>query len=63
MLVLTRRVDESIVIGKERMVTIRIISVQGNQVKLGIEAPKDILIHREEVFDLIQQQDKDSEES
>ena len=62
MLVLTRRVSESVVIGKEKMVTIRVISVHGNQVKLGIEAPKHIPIHREEVFELIHQQDATTEE-
>ena len=56
MLVLTRRVSESVVIGKEKTVRVRVISVQGNQVKIGIDAPKHIPIHREEVFDQLHQE-------
>jgi carbon storage regulator len=63
MLVLTRRIGESVVIGKDKMVKLRIISIQGNQVKLGIDAPKHIPIHREEVFDLIKEEEEKSHES
>ena len=62
MLVLTRRISESVVIGKDRMVTVRVINVQGSQVKLGIEAPKHIPVHREEVYELIQKQNEEEEE-
>lgn len=48
MLVLSRRIGESIVIGNE--VVVRVIDVRGDQVRLGIEAPRDVQIHREEVF-------------
>lgn len=48
MLVLSRRLGESIVIGNE--VVVRVIEVRGDQVKLGIEAPRDVQIHREEVW-------------
>ena len=48
MLVLSRRLGESIVIGNE--IVVRIIDVRGDQVRLGIEAPRDVQIHREEVF-------------
>ncbi|MFP4149830.1 MAG: carbon storage regulator CsrA [Nitriliruptoraceae bacterium] len=48
MLVLSRRLGESIVIGNE--IVVRIVDVRGDQVRLGIEAPRDVQIHREEVF-------------
>ena len=48
MLVLSRRIGESIVIGNE--VVVRVIDVRGDQVRLGIEAPRDVQIHREEIF-------------
>lgn len=48
MLVLTRHVNESILIGDE--VTITVISVKGNQVRVGISAPSDVDVHREEVY-------------
>jgi carbon storage regulator len=47
MLVLTRKVDESIIIGSD--ITISVVAVKGNQVKLGIEAPKQMPVHRAEV--------------
>ncbi len=48
MLVLTRKLGESIVIGDN--IKVKVISVQGNQVKLGIEAPVGITVHREEIY-------------
>ena len=48
MLVLSRRIGESIVIGNE--VVVRVIDVRGDQVRIGIDAPRDVQIHREEVF-------------
>lgn len=51
MLILTRRPDESIRIGEE--VTVVILGIQGNQVRLGVQAPKDIPVHREEVAERI----------
>lgn len=48
MLVLSRRLGESIVIGNE--VVVRVIEVRGDQVKLGIEAPRSVQIHREEIY-------------
>lgn len=48
MLVLSRRIGESIVIGNE--VVVRVIDVRGDQVRLGIDAPRDVQIHREEIF-------------
>lgn len=54
MLVLTRRVGESIVIDNE--ITVTVLGVKGNQVRIGITAPKDIAVHREEIFDRIQEE-------
>lgn len=51
MLILTRRLNESLMIGDQ--VKITVLGVKGSQVRLGIEAPKDIEVHREEVFDRI----------
>lgn len=48
MLILTRRVQEAIMIGDN--VTVTVLSVKGNQVRLGIDAPKDVEVHREEIF-------------
>lgn len=58
MLILTRRTGESIVIGDDVIITI--IRVVGNQVRLGIEAPKDIPIHREEIYHRIKNEQKSS---
>ena len=55
MLILTRRTQEAIMIGEN--VEVKILSVKGNQVRIGITAPKDLPVHREEVFHRIQQQE------
>jgi len=47
MLILTRRVDESLVIGDN--VTVTILGVKGNQVRIGVDAPRDVTVHREEL--------------
>lgn len=54
MLILTRRVGETIVIGNSIQVTV--LGVKGNQVRLGISAPKDVAVHREEIFERIQRE-------
>jgi len=54
MLILTRRVGESIMIGDEMSVTV--LGVNANQVRIGVAAPKDVPIHREEVYERIQRQ-------
>jgi carbon storage regulator len=48
MLILTRRVDETLTIGSEVRVTV--LGIKGNQVRLGIAAPKDVAVHREEIY-------------
>lgn len=59
MLLLTRRISETLVIGEgENVVTVTVLGVKGNQVRIGIEAPKDVPVHREEIFDRIQAQKK-----
>lgn len=56
MLVLTRKPNQSVIIGND--IEITIVEVRGDQVRLGINAPKDISVHRREVYDAIQQQKK-----
>lgn len=58
MLVLTRKLGESIAIDDH--IKIRVVQIKGKQVRLGIEAPKDTKIHREEVYLAIQDQNKES---
>lgn len=50
MLILTRRISEAIRIGTEGEVTVKVLSIRGNHVKLGIDAPQHIAVHREEIF-------------
>ena len=52
MLILTRRAGETVMIGND--VTITVLGVKGNQVRIGINAPKDVAVHREEIFERIQ---------
>lgn len=57
MLILTRRVGESIMIGED--VTVTVLGVKGNQVRVGVNAPKDIAVHREEIYERIKREKTD----
>ncbi len=54
MLILTRRITESMKIGDN--INVMVLGVKGNQVRLGIDAPKDVAVHREEIYERIQKE-------
>ena len=54
MLILTRRVGETVVIGDD--VTVTVLGVKGNQVRLGVNAPREVAVHREEIFERIKRE-------
>ncbi|MDD5789363.1 MAG: carbon storage regulator CsrA [Spirochaetia bacterium] len=58
MLILSRKVDEKIKIGED--ITITLIEVRGDQVKIGVEAPKNVKVFRQEVFDAIQTENREA---
>ena len=60
MLILTRRVGETLMVGDE--VTVTVLGVKGNQVRIGVNAPKEVAVHREEIYQSIQRE-KDGGES
>ena len=59
MLILTRKIHEAVRIGDD--IEVSIIGVKGNQVRLGIKAPSDVAVHREEIYERIQQDGKSDE--
>jgi carbon storage regulator len=54
MLILTRRVGETLMIGND--VTVTVLSVKGKHVRIGVNAPKDVAVHREEIYDRVQKE-------
>ncbi len=55
MLILTRRVGETLMIGDE--ITVTVLGVKGNQVRVGVSAPRDVAVHREEIYQRIRSED------
>ena len=60
MLILTRRVGETLMIGDE--VTVTVLGVKGNQVRIGVNAPKNVSVHREEIYERIRKEREDGTE-
>jgi carbon storage regulator len=59
MLILTRRVGETVMIGSD--VTVTVLGVKGNQVRVGVNAPRDVAVHREEIFERIRREEQASQ--
>ena len=61
MLILTRRVGETLMIGDE--VTVTVLGVKGNQVRIGVNAPRDVAVHREEIYERIKREQTETGQS
>ena len=61
MLILTRRVGETLMVGDN--ITVTVLGVKGNQVRLGVNAPRDVAVHREEIYNRIQHEDETPEDT
>ena len=61
MLILTRRVGETLMVGDD--VTVTVLGVKGNQVRIGVNAPKDVSVHREEIYQRIKKEKSDAQQS
>ena len=60
MLILTRRVGETVMVGDE--VTVTVLVVKGNQVRIGVNAPKEVAVHREEIYERIKREQEGNSE-